>query len=153
MEKQIRKLIEILKKCAKEVLQELGGGWKEEIYQKAMEVALRNRGIAYETQRILPITFSGHVIGDAIPDLVIWTKVNGRRVALVVDLKAEPGVKEEHQVQVQRYIKELRKQVAKSKEEVFPKGLVINFVRERTARKLQEGFEDLGGLQILEVTA
>ena len=46
MEKQIEELITTLKACAKRVYTELGPGWKEEIYQKAMEVALRQLQLA-----------------------------------------------------------------------------------------------------------
>src|SRR3990167_2114530 len=111
MDKKINDLIKILKDCSKQVIDELGAGWQEIIYQTAMEVALRDRGIMYETQRILPITFAGHIIGESIPDLVVWHKENGNKLAIVVELKSEPGIKEEFQVQVERYIKELRKQV------------------------------------------
>jgi len=150
MDKEIENLIRTIKECAKQVLAELGHGWKEEIYQKAMEVALRHHGIMYETQRILPITFADHVIGESIPDLVVWFKTDSRKIAIVIDLKAEPGIKEEHKVQVERYIKELKKQLHKA-EEVYKKGLVVNFIKEATSIKLKEGFVDIGGIQILEV--
>lgn len=152
MEKQIAKLIETIKTCASQVLEELGPGWKEEIYQKAMEVALRDRGIMYETQRILPITFAGHVIGESIPDLVVWIKDNGNKTALLVELKSESGIKEEFQVQVERYIKELRKQI-RPNESVHPVGILINFIKEANGSKITSGYEDLGGVQVLEVLA
>lgn len=152
MDKQIKELIKTIKDCSVSILAELGPGWKEEIYQKAMEVALRDRGIMYETQRILPITYAGHVIGDVIPDLVVWLKNNGNKMALVVELKSEAGIKEEFQVQVERYIKELRKQVQVS-EKVHSSGILINFIKEANSAKIQEGFEDLSGIQVLEVKA
>ena len=151
LEEQVEELIKVVTECAKCVFDELGPGWKEEIYQKAMEVALRSRGVIYETQRILPITFDEHVIGESIPDLVVWLK-DGHKLAVVIDLKADTGLKEEHQVQVERYIKELRKQVRPG-EEVYSCGLVINFVKESTSVKLKDGFEDLDGIQLLQVQA
>ena len=150
MEKQVKNLIKTIKACAVAILKELGPGWKEDIFQNAMEVALRDKGIMYETQRTLPISFSGHVIGEVYPDLVVWLKENGKKVALVVELKAEPGIKEEFTVQAKRYIKELRKQVKKD-EKVHTTALLINFIREQNSVKLKEGFEDLGGIQVLEV--
>lgn len=152
MEKEIKDLIKFVQDCSRKVFEELGPGWKEEIYQKAMEVALRDKGIMYENQRILPITFSGHVIGESIPDLVIWVKKDGKKMAIVIDLKAEPGIKEEHKVQVERYIKELRKQIHKN-EEVYSIGFLINFIKEATSVKIKDGFDDLGGIQFCEVVA
>lgn len=151
MEKQVKDLIKTVKVCAQAILAELGPGWKEDIFQNAMEVALRDRGIMYETQRTLPISFSGHVIGEVYPDLVIWLKNNGKKIGLVVELKAEPGLKEEFTVQAKRYIKELRKQL-RNGETIYPKALLINFIKEQTSVKLKEGFEDLGGIQVLEVS-
>ncbi len=152
MDKAVGELIKTLKGCACTILEELGSGWKEEIYQKAMEVALRDGGIMYETQRTLPITFSGHVIGEVYPDLVVWLKDNGNKVALIVELKSEAGIKEEFQVQVERYIKELRKQVQQN-ESVHPTGILINFIKEANSAKIHDGFEDLSGIQVLEITA
>lgn len=147
----IDETIKLIRTSAKEVFEELGGGWQEAIYQVAMEVALRSKGLTYETQRILPITFRDHVIGESIPDLVVWVKNKDKKTAIVVDLKAENGLKEENEVQVKRYIQELKKQIHKN-EDVYPTGFVINFVKVKTGRTLQEGFEDLNGVQILDVT-
>lgn len=148
---KIKTLINTVKECAKDVYQQLGPGWNEGIYQKAMEVALRERKVAYETQRILPITFSGHVIGESIPDLVIWLPLKGKRTAIVIDLKWEPYLKAEHHSQVAKYIQELKKQV-KKKEEVLNIGIVINFAKEKS-EKIENGFEEFikGKVQILEV--
>ena len=41
MQKEIQKLIDKVKKCARDVYNELGEGWPECVYQKAMEVVLR----------------------------------------------------------------------------------------------------------------
>jgi len=88
MQKEIKKLIEKVKKCAKEVYKELGSGWNEKVYQQALEVASREKGIDYEDQRVLPISFKGHVVGEGIPDLVVWlNRTKGKRLAIVIDLK------------------------------------------------------------------
>lgn len=150
MEKDIKNLIKIIKESAISVLEELGPGWIEVIYQKAMEVSLRDKGIMYETQRILPITFAGHVIGESIPDLVVWLKNDGKKIAVIVELKSDSAIKEEFPVQVSKYIKELRKQLGKN-EEVYPTGILINFIKEANSKKITDGFEDLGGIQVCEV--
>lgn len=152
MEKQVQDLIKTIKDSACSVLEELGPGWLEAIYQKAMEVSLRDKGIMYETQRILPITYAGHVIGESIPDLVVWLKNDGKKMAVIVELKSDSAIKEEFPVQVSKYIKELRKQLREN-EEVHSTGVLINFIKEANSKKVQDGFEDLGGIQIIEVAA
>lgn len=150
MQKEIRKLIEKVKGCAKEVYKELGVGWPECVYHNAMEVALREKGLSYESQRILPISFKGHIVGESKPDLVVWLKQGkGKRLAIVVDLKWEPYVREDHQIQVKKYIQELKKQI-KPGEEVFDTGFVINFVKGR-GKRIDGEAEEIGGVQILNV--
>jgi len=141
MEKDIQALINKIKKCAREVYNELGEGWPECVYQKAMEVALRESKITYETQRILPISFKGHIVGESKPDLVVWlNRPNKKRLAIVIDLKWEPYFKQDHQTQIQKYIQELKKQVKKN-EEVYDTGFVINFVKEKRSQKLESDKE------------
>lgn len=49
----------------------LGPGYSERVYHNAMEVLLRKNGIAYESERIVPISFEGHVIGNLRADIII----------------------------------------------------------------------------------
>ena len=150
MEKEIKNLIEKVKECAREVYKEFGVGWPECVYHSAMEVALREKGITYESQRILPISFKGHIVGESKPDLVVWLKQGkNKRVAIVIDLKWEPYVKEDHRTQIIKYIKELKKQI-KPGEEVFNIGFVINFVKEG-GKRIDGEAEEMKGIQILNV--
>lgn len=146
------KLIEKVKRCAKEVYSELGSEWKEDIYQKAMEVALREAHISYETQRILPISYKGFVIGESIPDLVIWLEEKkGKKTAIVIDLKWDNAIREDHLRQIRKYLQELKKQV-KAGEEVYKKGFIINFPKTASSRMVTEPFEEVGDVQVMGVT-
>jgi len=149
MEKEIQKVIKMIKNCAKEVYKELGSGWNETIYQQALEVALREKRIDYEDQRVLPISFKNHVVGEGIPDLVVWLKKGKKRIAVVIDLKWEPYVKEDHRAQVKKYIQELKKQT-RTNERVSDIGFVINFVKE-SGKKIDGEAEEMEGIQILNV--
>jgi GxxExxY protein len=148
MQKEIKNLIEKVKECAKEVYRELGSGWEEEKYQKALEVAFRERGIKFEAQRVLPISFKGYVIGEGYPDLIVWLEKGKKKIGVVIDLKAVQNVQEDHRAQVERYIQELKKQ-AKKNEEIYPSGFIFDFTR--PSGKIEDGVEDWKGLKILEV--
>ena len=65
--------------------QDLGEGWSEEVYQKAMEIELRERGIKYEEQRVLPIFYKDkYVVDEGIPDLIILVELEiGKRVQII----------------------------------------------------------------------
>lgn len=108
MEKEIKNLINKVKQCSKDVYEELGAGWSESVYQQALEVALREKGIDYEDQRVLPICFHNHFVGEGIPDLILWTKVGKKRIAVVIDLKWTSSVKEDHRWQVKDISRSLK---------------------------------------------
>jgi GxxExxY protein len=56
---------------AREIYSQLGPGYSERVYHNAMEVLLREKGVQYESERIIPIPFKGHVIGNLRADIII----------------------------------------------------------------------------------
>ncbi len=154
MEK-IEDVIWKVKDSAKCVWDDLKGGWPESIYQKAMEIALRERGVVFESQRILPVEYREpktkrtYNVGEGIPDIVVWVESGENRTAIVVDLKADQNIKEDHARQVQKYIESFKKQL-KSNEEVYPEGIIINFTR-GSGRKIPEDMIEQAGPDIFIV--
>lgn len=149
----VEEVIEKVKEAAKNVWNDLKAGWAESVYQNAMEVALRERGVVFESQRILPVFYRDnnreYCVGEGIPDLIVWAESGKNRTAVIIDLKADTNIKEEHVRQIQKYIEALKKQLKKN-EQVHQKGLVINFAKE-SSKKVQEDLlvkED--GLEIFE---
>lgn len=59
---------------------ELGHGFLESVYEKAMAVALKQAGFAVENQAAIPATFRGLPVGDFRADII----VNG---TVLVELK------------------------------------------------------------------
>ncbi len=128
--KKVDKIFKEVKSCAASVYEELGPGWSEAVYQKAMEVSLRLLGLKYESLKKLPLEYKGHNVGDCELDLVIWTE-GKTPIGIVVDLKVESAIKESHDAQVKRYIRELKK-AEEGKREVYNRGLVIAFGKDAT---------------------
>jgi GxxExxY protein len=127
---KVEKVLEKVKSCATSVYEELGPGWSEAVYQKAMEVSLRLSGLKYESLKKLPLEYEGHNVGDCELDLVIW--LDGKPpLGIVVDLKVDTAIKEAHDAQVKRYIRELKK-AEEGKREVYNQGLVIAFGKDTT---------------------
>jgi len=56
---------------ARHVYKTLGHGHSESVYHRALEVALRKKGLRYDTERIVPITYEDHVVGHSRLDLVV----------------------------------------------------------------------------------
>lgn len=82
---------------AKYVFNKLGPGYSERIYHNAMEVCLREQHISYETERIVPIIFDNHVIGNLRADLIIDRSI-------IVELKAVSCINNSVRNQTKTYL-------------------------------------------------
>lgn len=88
----------------------LGPGFSESVYHNAFETELRNRGVMYETERIIPISYKNHVIGSVRADIVLANDT-------VVELKSVSKLNESHRHQIGIYMKH----------GPFNTGVLINF--------------------------
>ena len=76
----------------------LGPGFLETVYQKAMEVALRHRGIAYDQQKEIHIFFEEEEVGLHRLDLVVEGQIT-------LELKAVKALEDIHYAQLKSYLK------------------------------------------------
>ncbi|QIG59802.1 hypothetical protein [Dishui Lake phycodnavirus 3] len=60
-----------IESLAREIYSQLGPGFSERVYHNAMEVLLRKHNVPYESERIVPILFEGHTIGNLRADIII----------------------------------------------------------------------------------
>jgi len=93
-----------------EVAGELGAGFLESVYEKALLVAVRQKGLKAEEQYPVRVCFRGVPVGEFFADLLVEGKV-------VVELKAVKALAPEHQAQVINYLKATGIEV----------GLLVNF--------------------------
>lgn len=93
-----------------EVSNELGAGFLESVYEKALLIALSGRGIVAESQLPLQVRFRNQVVGDFYADIVVEN-------VILLELKAVRGLAPEHQAQVINYLKATGMEV----------GLLVNF--------------------------
>jgi GxxExxY protein len=84
--------------AAIEVDRSLGPGFLESVYEEALCIELKLRGIPFESQVKHSIGYKGHTIGEGKLDLL----VDG---CLVVELKAVDGLAPIHSAQVISYLK------------------------------------------------
>ena len=104
---------EITKKiigCAFEVSNELGAGFLESVYEKALLFALRQNGLSAIAQHPIQVMFRGESVGNFYADLFVEQKV-------IVELKAVKAIAPEHQAQIINYLKATNIEV----------GLLLNF--------------------------
>jgi len=99
----------ILEACF-EVSNELGAGFLESVYEKALLVVLRQKDLNVESQVKLQVMFRGIVVGDYFADILVENKI-------LLELKAVNALTKEHFAQILNYLKATNLEV----------GLIINF--------------------------
>ena len=60
---------------ANEIAETLGRGHRENIYQEAFCLELRNNGLTYESERVIPIIYKNQQIGYIRADIIIDKKI------------------------------------------------------------------------------
>ena len=93
-----------------EVIHELGTGFLESVYEKALLIVLRQRGILARSQVPFKVWFRGEIVGEFFADILVENK-------LVIELKTVKTILPEHQAQVINYLKSTG----------FEVGLLVNF--------------------------
>jgi len=100
--------------CAFAVMKELGAGFLESVYEQAMLLALREKGLSAAAQQPIQVFFRGRPVGDFYADILVEGKV-------VVELKTVRELAPEHEAQVINYLNATGLEV----------GLLINFGKPR----------------------
>lgn len=57
--------------AAMAVLNELGPGLDEKLYERALVIELRKRGHRVDQQKSFPVHYSGELIGNLVPDTIV----------------------------------------------------------------------------------
>jgi GxxExxY protein len=100
--------------CAFEVLNELGHGQNERIYENALAVEFRLRAIEFDQQRRFDVRYKGQLVGEFIPDLIILNQI-------VADTKVIDRITDHERGQMLNYLRITGLRV----------GLILNFKHAR----------------------
>lgn len=92
------KLTENILAAAFEVSNELGNGFLESVYERALLLALKEKGIHAESQIPLNVIFRNQRVGEFFADIVVENKI-------ILELKAVKAIAPEHIAQVLNYLK------------------------------------------------
>ncbi|MBC8190001.1 MAG: GxxExxY protein [Puniceicoccaceae bacterium] len=103
--------------AAFEVHNALGYGFLEKVYQNAMIVELKLRGIDATAEKLIQVYFKNHIVGDYRADLTVDDVIVELKVTAQYNSKDEP---------------QLLNELAATKS---PVGLLINFGREKVEFK------------------
>jgi GxxExxY protein len=93
-----------------EVINELGAGFNEKVYENALVVAASQNGLTVSAQHPIKVLFRGVCVGEFFADVLVEEKV-------IVELKAVKALLPEHEAQVINYLNATGIEV----------GLLVNF--------------------------
>ncbi len=88
----------------------LGYGFLEKVYERAMAIELRKRGMQVVCQYPITVTYDGQVVGEYIADMLVEDRV-------IVEFKAVRRLLTEHEAQLLNYLNAT----------VYEVGLLFNF--------------------------
>lgn len=109
---------QILHVFYKRVYAQLGYGFLENVYEKAMAFELQESGLSVVAQQKINVYYRGIVMGEYFADLVINDKV-------IVELKAVSQLLAQHEAQLLNYLRATQYEV----------GLLLNFGPKPTHRR------------------
>ncbi len=113
-----REVTEKIIGAAFEVHQELGYGFLERVYQRALQVELLRRGATAEIEKRIQVLYKGVVVGDYEADLIIDDCV-------LVEIKIAAEYDKRDEAQLLNELKATGQKV----------GLLLNFGRTKVAHK------------------
>ena len=93
-----------------EVLNEIGHGLHEKIYENALVVLFKQNSIAFDQQRRFPVLFRGVEVGEFVPDLIAFGSV-------IVDTKVIDQITDHERGKMVNYLRITKLRV----------GLIVNF--------------------------
>ena len=96
--------------CAYHVLNTLGAGFLEKVYENALAVSVSRMGLSVEQQRRVEVNFENVIVGEYFADLLIEGQV-------IVEIKAAKSISDAHIAQTLNYLKATGMRVA----------LILNF--------------------------
>lgn len=99
--------------CCFDVVNELGAGFLENVYQSSLIIALSEKGIRADREVGLEVNFRGQVVGKFYADIVVEN-------VIIVELKALKNLEPMHNAQLINYLKATKMKV----------GLLVNFGRQ-----------------------
>lgn len=103
-------ITEIIIGCAFEAHNKLGPGFLEKVYENALCLELKKKGLKVKQQEPIKVWYEGRIIGDYIADLWVEDRI-------IVELKAVQSLTKQHELQ-------LVNQLTATK---VDSGLLINF--------------------------
>jgi len=107
--------------CVYEVFKQLGYGFLEKVYERALLRELQLRGLRAETQVPIKVSYKDIVVGEYFADVL----VEGR---ILLELKAQREVSKEGEAQLLNYLKATGIRIGMLVNFSYPRATIKRFV-------------------------
>jgi GxxExxY protein len=118
MPKKINEITYTINGAVYEVNKVLGAGFLEKVYEKALLVEFRKRGLKAEAQVPITVKYKDEVVGEYFADIVVEDQV-------IIELKAVEQLQKIHEAQLLNYLKATGYKI----------GLLVNFTHPKAEIK------------------
>jgi len=97
-------------RCFYNVYDELGSGFLESVYEKALMIELESIGLRADNQKNLNVSYKNHLVGEFKADIIVDDKI-------IIEIKAVNNLISQNEAQLINYLKATGIKV----------GLLVNF--------------------------
>ncbi|MBI4837967.1 MAG: GxxExxY protein [Nitrospirae bacterium] len=97
-------------RCFYNVYDELGSGFLESVYEKALMIELEGIGLRADNQKSLNVLYKNHLVGEFKADIIVEDKI-------IIEIKAVNNLISQYEAQLINYLKATGIKV----------GLLVNF--------------------------
>jgi GxxExxY protein len=104
-----------------EVNRELGAGFLEKVYENALMIELKDRGLNAETQVPITVRYKNKTVGEYFADVVVENRV-------ILELKAVESLEKIHEAQLLNYLRATEYKVGLLVNFTHPKAVIRRFV-------------------------
>lgn len=104
-----------------EVNRILGAGFLEKIYENALMIELREKGLKVENQVPISVIYKGNRIGEYFADILVEDQI-------ILELKAIESLQKIHQAQILNYLKATGLKIGLLVNFTYPKAEIKRFV-------------------------
>ena len=104
-----------------EINRELGAGFLEKVYENALMIELKDRGLKAETQVPITVRYKNKNVGEYFADVVVENRV-------ILELKAVESLEKIHEAQLLNYLRATEYKVGLLVNFTHPKAVIRRFV-------------------------
>ena len=111
----------VVRGCVYEVYRQLGCGFLEKVYEKALLTELKLQGVQAESQVPIAVLYKNEVVGEYFADLVV-------EATIILELKAQQKIVPANEAQLLNYLKASNIRLGMLVNFAFPKASIKRIV-------------------------